>query len=611
MWQPEELEERLNWRFGQMSENRDGIVTVEISEDKMSAVAFIVPPDDFGKPVDVIDVKKALKAAGVVHGIVNNERIEAFVEEGKLIHVDFMAAAGTNPGFGQDATVTYTWKDTDEASRTTDDGDRIDLRELNLVKSVKKGEVIAYKVPATRGEEGINVKGEKIPGEWGMEVSVKAGANVTASEDGTRLIADMDGSPKLVNGEVSVDPVYVVNGDVDYSTGNINFSGALDIKGNIADGFVVKAEGNITIGGNVQACEVISNGDIMVKGGIITRNEGAVIAKGSISAKFIENSEVEADGNVIVDRAIISSRVRSNGMIICTSREGKIMGGDIMAYHEIRAKHLGTDKETATYLRAGYKHDVYIKMSEMEKKLDEIVLKLESIRKSLRTSGTVANDKIEDYKKMAAKLEANKSTLQNKIASLKTRIHVNPFATVKGEEFIHPGCFVYIGASKERIRKPMKFATLSADKNTGGIALSSYDEMTGKMRTRSVGTKEKKKSVLVVDDAKFMRNKLKNILENANFNVLGEAEDGKIAVQLYSKLNPDVVTMDITMPNVDGLTALKAIKKMNPKANVIMISALGQKEKVKDAIIAGAKDFIIKPFVPDKVVEIINRVAGK
>lgn len=593
-----------------MTDDKNGSVTIEISEDAMSAIAFIAPPDNDGKPVEVTDVKSALKEAGVVHGIVNNERIESFVEEGKLIHVDFMAASGSKPGFGQDASVTYTWKHTDGVSEIKDENGKVDLRELNLVKSVSEGEVIAIKTPATRGEEGINVKGEKIPGEWGTEVSIKAGANVTVSEDGTKFTAAMAGSPKVLNDELSVDPVYVVEGDVDYSTGNINFSGALDIRGNIADGFVVKAEGNITIGGNVQACEVISSGDIMVKGGIITRGEGAVIAKGSVSAKFIENSEVEADENVIVDRAIIASKIRSNGMVICTSHEGKIMGGDIMAFHEIRAKHLGTEKETTTSLRAGFKYDVYLKMAEMEAKLAEINQKLEVIQKSLSSKKAPSPEKVAEYKKTAEKLEANKSTLQNKIASLRSRIQVNPFATVKGEEFIHPGCFVYIGASRERIRKPLKFATLSADKHTGGIALSAYDEMTGKMKTTSVGSKEKKKSVLVVDDAKFMRNKLKNILENASFNVSGEAEDGKIAVELYQKLKPDVVTMDITMPNVDGLTALRAIRKINPQACVVMISALGQKEKVKDAIVAGAKDFIIKPFVPDKVVETINRVMG-
>jgi two-component system, chemotaxis family, chemotaxis protein CheY len=120
-----------------------------------------------------------------------------------------------------------------------------------------------------------------------------------------------------------------------------------------------------------------------------------------------------------------------------------------------------------------------------------------------------------------------------------------------------------------------------------------------------------KKSILIVDDAKFMRNKLRSILEGAGFFIIGEAEDGRQAVQEYTKLKPDVTTMDITMPEVDGITSLKAIKKIDPKAKVVMISALGQKEKVRDSIFAGALDFIIKPFSPEKIVEIITRISEK
>ena len=169
---------------------------------------------------------------------------------------------------------------------------------------------------------------------------------------------------------------------------------------------------------------------------------------------------------------------------------------------------------------------------------------------------------------------------------------------------------MYIGASRERITKQLKHATLLSDRD-GGIALSSYDEMTRAIKTIGVGTKVKKKTVLIVDDTKFMRGKLKNILETANFKILGEAEDGLQAVSQYDKLKPDVVTMDITMPNMDGVAALKEIKKTRPDARIIMISALGQKDKIKDCIIAGASDFILKPFVPEKVIEIVSRIASK
>ncbi|MBD3109433.1 response regulator [Bacillus sp. AGMB 02131] len=114
--------------------------------------------------------------------------------------------------------------------------------------------------------------------------------------------------------------------------------------------------------------------------------------------------------------------------------------------------------------------------------------------------------------------------------------------------------------------------------------------------------------ILIVDDAAFMRMMIKDILTKNGFEVVGEAADGAQAVSLYQELKPDLVTMDITMPEMDGITALKEIKAANPSAKVIMCSAMGQQAMVIDAIQAGARDFIVKPFQADRVTEAINKV---
>ncbi|MDN4073428.1 response regulator [Fictibacillus terranigra] len=115
------------------------------------------------------------------------------------------------------------------------------------------------------------------------------------------------------------------------------------------------------------------------------------------------------------------------------------------------------------------------------------------------------------------------------------------------------------------------------------------------------------KRILVVDDAAFMRMMVKDILVKNGFEVCGEAGDGQQAVEKFKELAPDLVTLDITMPEMDGITALKEIKKVNPNAKVIMCSAMGQQAMVIDAIQAGAKDFIVKPFQADRVIEAINK----
>lgn len=116
------------------------------------------------------------------------------------------------------------------------------------------------------------------------------------------------------------------------------------------------------------------------------------------------------------------------------------------------------------------------------------------------------------------------------------------------------------------------------------------------------------KRVLLVDDALFMRATIKRILESAGYTIIGEAENGEVAVYKYNELKPDLVIMDITMPVMDGIAATKTIVNADPNAKVIMCTALGQQNLVIEAIKAGAKDYIVKPFVPARVIEGVSKV---
>lgn len=116
------------------------------------------------------------------------------------------------------------------------------------------------------------------------------------------------------------------------------------------------------------------------------------------------------------------------------------------------------------------------------------------------------------------------------------------------------------------------------------------------------------KRILITDDALFMRVTLKNILTQHGYEVVGEAKDGVEAVDLYNKLQPDLVTMDITMPEMDGIEALKKIRANDDGAIIVMCTAMGQKNMVVEAIKAGAKDFIVKPFQPERVIEAVEKV---
>lgn len=117
-------------------------------------------------------------------------------------------------------------------------------------------------------------------------------------------------------------------------------------------------------------------------------------------------------------------------------------------------------------------------------------------------------------------------------------------------------------------------------------------------------------NILICDDAAFMRMMIKNVLTKGGYTVVGEAENGAKAVEKYKELSPDLVLMDITMPEMDGIQALKEIKKLDGGAKVIMCSAMGQQAMVVESIQAGAKDFIVKPFQEDRVLEAVKKVIG-
>ncbi len=117
-----------------------------------------------------------------------------------------------------------------------------------------------------------------------------------------------------------------------------------------------------------------------------------------------------------------------------------------------------------------------------------------------------------------------------------------------------------------------------------------------------------KNRILIVDDAKFMRKLLSKIMQEGGYEVVGEAENGSQAISLYQQLKPDLVTMDLVIPDMSGIDAIKEIIKIDPKARVVVVSAMGQQNLVSEAMRSGARDFVVKPFHPSVVLEVIGRV---
>ena len=585
-----------------MSNNNDGTVEIRMSRDKLSAVAVIEPARGGGRSVETDDVLRALAASGVGHGIADTERIQVYVEKGLSERVEFLAASGTRSTMGKDAVLEFPWLQGEAAH-----GD-FPARPAGLCH-VKAGDVVAKKTPAQAGADSVNILGEAHPGEWGFDVNIEAGDGVQASDDGLTFTALMDGAPRVVDGVICVDPVYAIPGDVDDTTGNIKFQGALDISGGVRDGFIVECSGNIYVAGDVGDAHVMAGGDVIVDGDIKGGGQGLVQAQGAVFAAAIRDAGVEAGGNVAVTSAISNSKVRANGSVTCSDPDGRISGGEIRAYGHILAAHLGKDKDTKTKLATGHRFDVETKNQEAEQKIKQLEKEIATMRKSL-DSDLMAGDAGGKLKKQLNAFEAERLRLQRQISERTDGRQVNTLSTVRGLEYIHPGCMISIGNRIKMVRESMKNATWSVDQNVG-VKLTYFDEKTGATKVQGAAAGAVAKTALIVDDAKTMRFKLRKLMENVNINVIGEAENGRQGVEMFMKLQPDIVTMDINMPDIDGITALQAIRKARPQARVVMISAMGEKERVLESMRAGALDFVSKPIVPDIATGIILRVANQ
>ena len=264
------------------------------------------------------------------------------------------SAEGTKAHDGADAHVVYNFKGQREAVTLKERDGRVDFKDISRVENVVAGQLLARKVPAEPGQPGQTVTGKLIPAEKGKDCELSVGKNVKLSEDGLSALAEINGQVLLLGGKINVEPIYTISGDVDLRTGNVLFLGTVVVRGNVEDGFSVKAAGNIEVFGSVGKCGLDAEGDIVVHQGIAAKTEGKVRCGKSLYSKFIEHAHVDAGENVVVTDGIVHSYVDANKMILCQGKRAQIVGGRLRASEEINSKILGSVAGTETLLEVGY-----------------------------------------------------------------------------------------------------------------------------------------------------------------------------------------------------------------------------------------------------------------
>lgn len=331
----------------------DGKFSLEVTDDEMKAFLTLIPPRRNGRIVEYDDIYAELEKKAIVSGI-REDVINEAIENDKY-NQPILIAEGQPPEDGLDAQIDYKFRVEKEIKLAEDEKGKVNFKELDLIENVVVGQILAKKLPARKGTAGKTITGRELPAKDGKDVAIIVGKNTKLNDDKTELIAEINGQVVYTKGKVSVEPVFEVKGDVSMETGNIVFLGTVIVRGNVEDGFSVKASGNIEVKGSVGRAQLEAEGDIIIKQGLLGKDSAVIISGNDIIAKFIEHAKsVESARDVIVAEGILHSFVDAGKRVICNGKRAIIAGGRIRAGEEINAKTIGSPSFTETQVEVGF-----------------------------------------------------------------------------------------------------------------------------------------------------------------------------------------------------------------------------------------------------------------
>ncbi|QTA37812.1 DUF342 domain-containing protein [Thermosipho ferrireducens] len=457
------------------------IIDVQISQDRMSASVMLRKTRDDDK-VTPKEIYEALSEKGVVYGIDKNAivRLCEFPE----YEVPIKVAEGTPPHDGKDGRVEF--EDFHSENVVTDK--KVNFREFLTHKRiiVKPGQRIATIIPPTPGEAGKNVLGEDVPPTPGKEAEIKLGSNVVLSDDGKIITSKIEGMLRVDKEEnfIDVDETLEVEGNVDYSTGNIDFPGTVVIKGDVRPGFVVRAKSNINIEGVVEAATVISlEGNVTIFG-VKAREKGLIKASGDVFVNYAEGANIEARNLYFTDQ-LSNCHVKVTGSIISKDGKGVVVGGEYIAGLTIEVDEIGSEIAVSTHVEVGIPPYIIEEMRllktqiALDKSNVEKLLKVVKQYKKLKEAKVdIPEDKMKLFSKSASTLIAVREQLEKNIKRLheieEIITNTKSNAKIVARKIIHPGVEVVVQNLKHYINVALKKAVLKLENNK--IVVGGYKE---------------------------------------------------------------------------------------------------------------------------------------
>ncbi|MDR1229791.1 MAG: FapA family protein [Spirochaetaceae bacterium] len=445
----------------------DSFARIEISEDEMHAYVSVTPPGVNGGDVSFDGYKALLRGNGVIFGIK-----EAFLEQfsDRPVYGARTCVAEGKPAInGKDARMEFYFEANPSTARFKETiMGTINFKELNIIQNVLTGDKLARKLPPEKGEHGQTVTGKMLPATDGKDSPLVFGKNVSVEKDGLTIVASENGQVIFNAGKVSVEKIYTVNGSVGSETGNILFLGSVMISGDVNEGYSVKATGNIEVMGLVDKAELHSDGDIIIRQGIIGKPGVSVQADQMIVAKFIENAMVKSGSAVIVSESILNSTVHARQQVICQGKKAVIVGGKICAGEEIVSKVLGSASgNTETVCEVGYDPETKEVLTELtteqataQKDLYDLQRNITTLEAMKQRQKTLSEDKetyLADLLEKRETLLTQLDRIQEKIQEVEERLaqlQLSGKVSVSGK--CYPGSVVCVRDTRTVVRNEYK-----------------------------------------------------------------------------------------------------------------------------------------------------------
>lgn len=356
---------------------------VTISPDKMAAYLTFYPPLPGSPPIQCEALEELLQQAGIGYGL-NREILLGYLEQSQeelTIITDALIAKGSQPIAGQDAHLRFELELGAIPGKIMGDG-RIDFHERKMFTSVRKGELIATKVPATNGTVGTNVLGFLLPQQAGQDIKVSTVDNAIFNAESGEVRASKPGIVSVVDNTIRVCSKLTIPGDINFSTGNIEAKDTVDIGGSILPGFQVSAHGDLRIVGGVRSATVISHGNLVIKEGA-SGKQTTMRVSGDVDIPFVEQATITAGGTVIIRRQAYYSRIFAGADIHC-QEDSKIIGGITMAGGNLSLGQVGSDNAAPALLAAGTDAKQYLRYETLQQ---EILEKEEELERCLQLHG--------------------------------------------------------------------------------------------------------------------------------------------------------------------------------------------------------------------------------